>query len=220
MAASKPEIPITQLIYKIHAKFQRVPPCFQGPGIQRSYSLYCRMISGVKNPRWRLTNRNTYISACTQRNCTIVTATYIYVFLLQESNKAIIYIAWCKWKSEIQNGRSQKPWVYSFFSLHTTYQPNSNNYTHVLIPRIWMTLFSILRNASKKSKYKMVAYKPEILAFQPVYNVAVQFQPQYPCFPGRRTQLSYFYIVWCKLSQKSKMAACILPSACITHDKK
>ena len=74
MAASKPEILITRLLYKIPAKFQRLPPCFHGPGIQQSYSQYSMMQSGVKNPRWRLTNRNTYISACTQRSCTILTA--------------------------------------------------------------------------------------------------------------------------------------------------
>ena len=60
-----------------------------------------------------------------------------------------------------------------------------------------MTLFSKLRNASKKSKSKMAAYRPEILTSQPVYNVAAQFQPQYPCFPERRTQWNYFYIVLC-----------------------
>ena len=36
------------------------------------------MQSGVRNPRWRLTNRNTYISACTQRSCTIIAARYMF----------------------------------------------------------------------------------------------------------------------------------------------
>ena len=134
MAASKPEILITQLIYKIHAKFQRLPPCFQGPGIQRSYSLYCRMQSRVKNPRWRLTNRNTYISACTQRNCTILMAIYMFSFSMNPMK--IFFILRDASGSQKSKMAAHKNWVYSFFSLHTTYQPNSNNYTHVLIPGI------------------------------------------------------------------------------------
>ena len=35
-------------------KIQRLPPCFQGLGIQRSYSQYCVMQAEVRNPRWRL----------------------------------------------------------------------------------------------------------------------------------------------------------------------
>ena len=117
MAASKPEILITQLIYKIHAKFQQLPPCFQGPGIQQSYSLYCMMQSGVKNPRWRLTNRNTYISACKQRNCKILTALYMFPFYMNPK-KLFSHIAGCKRKSEIQDGGSQKP-GYTHFSACT-----------------------------------------------------------------------------------------------------
>ena len=156
MVASKPEILITQLIYKIHAKF-------------RSFSLFCRMQFRVKNPRWRLTNRNTLISACTQRNCTILTAIYMLSFSMNPMK--IFFILRDSSGSQKSKMAVHKNWVYSFFSLHTTYQPNSNNYTHVLIPGIWITLFSILRNASSKTKSKMTAYTPEILTLQPVYNV-------------------------------------------------
>ena len=116
MAASKPEILITQLIYKIHAKFQRLPPCFRGPGFQRSYSLYCMMQSGVKNPRWRLTNRNTYISACTQRNCKILTAIYMFPFYV---NPIKLFFILCD-ASESQKSKmaAHKNRVYSFFSLY------------------------------------------------------------------------------------------------------
>ena len=34
MAASKPELLMTRLLYKIPAKVQRLPPCVHGPGIQ------------------------------------------------------------------------------------------------------------------------------------------------------------------------------------------
>ena len=117
MAASKPEILITQLIYKIHAKFQRLPPCFQGPGIQRSYSLYCRMISGVKNPRWRLTNRNTYISACTQRNCTILTVIYMFSFSMNPMK--LLFILRDASGSQKSKMAAHKSHGYTHFSAYT-----------------------------------------------------------------------------------------------------
>ena len=55
-----------------------------------------------------------------------------------------------------------------------------------------MTLFSILRNAGRKSKSKMAAYKPEIITSQPVYNVAAQFQPQYHCFSKAKNSMKLF----------------------------
>ena len=113
MAALKPEILITQLIYKIHAKFQRLPPCFQGPGIQRNYSLYCMMQSGVKNLRWRLTNRNTYISACTQRNCKIQTAIYKFPFY---TNSMKLFFIYCVMQAKVRNPRWRltKTWYIHF----------------------------------------------------------------------------------------------------------
>ena len=63
MAAHKPEILISQPVHNVAAKFQRLYSCFQGSGIQWSFSLYCVMQAEVKNPRWRLTNTgNTHIS--------------------------------------------------------------------------------------------------------------------------------------------------------------
>ena len=115
MAALKPEILITQLIYKILAKFQRLPPCFQGPGFQRSYSLYCMMKSGVKNPRWRLTNRNTYISACTQRNCEILMVIYMFPFYM--NSMKLFFILRDASKSQKSKMAAHKHRVYSFFSL-------------------------------------------------------------------------------------------------------
>ena len=65
-----------------------------------------------------------------------------------------------------------------------------------------MTLFSILHNASRKSKSNMTAYNPEILTSQPVYNVAAQFQPQYPCFPGEELNEA---ILHCVMQTKSEI---------------
>jgi hypothetical protein len=42
MAASKPEVPISQLVDKIGTKFQRVCLCFRGPAFRREYP--CRML--------------------------------------------------------------------------------------------------------------------------------------------------------------------------------
>ena len=64
-----------------------------------------------------------------------------------------------------------------------------------------MTLFSILRNASRKSKSKMAAYKPEILTYQPVYNVAAQFQSQYSMFSRAKNSMKLF--LHCVMQAKS-----------------
>ena len=52
MADHKPEILISQSVCNIAAQFQRLYPCFQGPEIQRNYSLLCVMQAEGRNPRW------------------------------------------------------------------------------------------------------------------------------------------------------------------------
>jgi hypothetical protein len=37
MAAAKPEVPVSQLLYKIAKKFERLPPYFRGQGTQWPY---------------------------------------------------------------------------------------------------------------------------------------------------------------------------------------
>jgi len=46
--------PRSQLLDKIGTKFQQLPLCFQGQGIQRYYWEYCPTYPEVRNRRWRL----------------------------------------------------------------------------------------------------------------------------------------------------------------------
>ena len=48
-----------------------------------------------------------------------------------------------------------------------------------------MKIFPILCVASESQKTKEVAHKPEILKFQPVYNITAKFHKQLPYFQGR-----------------------------------
>ena len=57
MAVLKEEILISQHLYNIAAKFQRLYPCFQSLEIQKNYSLSCVMQAEGRNPRWRLINK-------------------------------------------------------------------------------------------------------------------------------------------------------------------
>ena len=97
---------VSRLLWYLGKIFQRLSPYFQGPGIQWSYSLYCVMQAKVRNPRWQLTNRNTYISACTQRSDKIPTAISMFSES-RNSMKLFLILCLCKRKSEIQDGGSQ-----------------------------------------------------------------------------------------------------------------
>jgi hypothetical protein len=54
MALAKPEVPVSQLLYKIAKKFQRLTPCFRGRATQWCYRKRSTSKSEVKNSRWRL----------------------------------------------------------------------------------------------------------------------------------------------------------------------
>ena len=57
MAAAKPEVPVSQLLYKIAKKFERLPPCFRGRETQWRYREVSILKPEVRNSRWRLPNR-------------------------------------------------------------------------------------------------------------------------------------------------------------------
>ena len=57
MADHKPEILISKSVCNITAQFQQLYPCFQGPEIQRNYSLLCVMQAKGRNSRWRPINK-------------------------------------------------------------------------------------------------------------------------------------------------------------------
>ena len=109
---------VSRLLWYLGKKFQRLPRYFQGPGIQWSYSLYCVMQAEVRNPRWRLTNKNTYISACTQRSDKIPTA----ISMLSGSRNSMkLFLILCyasgSQKSKMAAHKYRK---YSYLSLYTT----------------------------------------------------------------------------------------------------
>src|SRR5664279_961535 len=57
MAASKPDILISQLLDKIETKFQRLTLHFRDPATQWGWLKYCATKPEVKNPIWRPPNR-------------------------------------------------------------------------------------------------------------------------------------------------------------------
>ena len=57
MAASKPEVLISQLVDKIQTKSQRLNLHFRGPTVQWDWRQYCTTKPEVENPRWRTPNR-------------------------------------------------------------------------------------------------------------------------------------------------------------------
>ena len=72
MAVHKPEILISQPVYNITAPFQRLYPCFRGPGIHSSYVLILCDASGQsKIQDGGSQTGSTYISACIKHSCTI-----------------------------------------------------------------------------------------------------------------------------------------------------
>ena len=65
---------VSRFLWYLGSKYQRLPPCFQGPKIQWSYSLYCLMQAEVINPRWWLTN-NKYLGI-SQSVCNAIAAQF------------------------------------------------------------------------------------------------------------------------------------------------
>src|SRR5664279_40176 len=55
MAASKPDILISQLLDKIETKFQRLTLHFRGPATQWEWLEYCATKTEAENPIWRPT---------------------------------------------------------------------------------------------------------------------------------------------------------------------
>ena len=121
---------IFQPVYNVAARFKRVYPSFESPGIQRSYSLYCVMRAEVRNSRWR----------------------------------------------------THKPEILILQPVHNIAARFQRLYLCFQTQRIRISYFFILFDTSRSQNFKMAAHKPEVLIFQPLYNVAAKFQRQYPCF--------------------------------------
>ena len=157
------------------------------------------MQAEVRNPRWRLTNGNTHISACTQRSFTILKA--ISMFWRSRNPMKLfpflceLFPFLCKQKSEIQDGGLQKR-KYSFLSLYTTYASESplakqlhTNLTVFIISAQFWQLNTYTEGTGVQWSYslyclmqteiintKMAAYTQKILTSQIVYNVTANFQ--------------------------------------------
>ena len=66
-----------------------------------------------------------------------------------------------------------------------------------------MTLFSILRNASSKTKSKMAAYTPEILTFQPCIQRICLIPTAIPMFSMAKNSMKLF--LHCVMQAKSEI---------------
>jgi hypothetical protein len=62
MAATKPEVPVYQLVCKIAKNFQRLSACFWGRGTQWRYWLCSILVPELRNSRWRLPKPYLYLS--------------------------------------------------------------------------------------------------------------------------------------------------------------
>ena len=129
MAKGRVKLPpsVSRLLCYIGKKYQRLPLYFQGPGIQWSYSLYCVMQAEVRNPRWRLTNRNTYISTCTLRSDKIPTA--ISMFSGSRNSMKLFLILCYASGSQKSKMAAHKYRKYSYLSLYTSLLHNYNDYS-------------------------------------------------------------------------------------------
>ena len=65
MADHKPEMLISKSVCNITAQFQQLYPCFQGPEIQRNYSLLCVMQAKAEIQDGDSLRRNTYVCEST-----------------------------------------------------------------------------------------------------------------------------------------------------------
>ena len=176
------EKPITRIVCKINAQFQRLYPHFLGLGIHWSNYLYCMVRAEVRNPRWRLRKmKYLYLSKYTIKLQNSSGDTH--VFKVEEFKEAISYTLWCKRIFKIQDGGSQTGNTY----ISACIQHNCTIPTAIPMfsrSRNSIKLLLILYYASGSQKSKMAAHKPEILISQPVYNITAQFQRLYPCFRG------------------------------------
>ena len=59
---SQTGILISQPVHNVVSRFRRLYLCFEGPGIQWSYFLFCVMQAEIRNPRWRLMKKEILIS--------------------------------------------------------------------------------------------------------------------------------------------------------------
>src|SRR5664279_3354457 len=57
MAATYPEVLISQLVDEIENRFQRLTPHFRGPATQWYYGRFCPTKGEFRKPRWRPLNR-------------------------------------------------------------------------------------------------------------------------------------------------------------------
>ena len=81
------------------------------------------MQAEVRNPRWRLTNGNTHISACTQRSFTISKA--ISMFWRSRNPMKLFPILCDASINQKSKKAAYKKRKYSFLSLYTTYASES-----------------------------------------------------------------------------------------------
>ena len=142
------------------------------------------MQAEVKNPRWRLTNRNTYKSACTQRSFTNSKA--ISMFSRSRNSMELFFIL-------RDASGSQKSKMAAYKKGNTHFSVCIQHICRVLIaehiyPRheSSIKLFSILCDASGDQKSKMVAHTLKILTTQLVYNVTAKFLLLNIFFQGSR----------------------------------
>ena len=145
---SQTGIPISQPVHNVALRFQRLYLCFQGPGIQWSYSSYCVMQAEVINPRWRLTKKgNTHFSACIQHICTILTAKHIYS---RHGSSVELFSILC---DAIRNKKfKMAAYTPKILTSQLVCKRSCKIPTTKLMCsrfKIWMMLFSILCNASE-----------------------------------------------------------------------
>ena len=162
-------------------KIPTANPMFSRSRNSTKLFFYCVMQAEVRNPRWRLTNRNTYISACTQRSCKIPTA---ISRLSRSRNSMKLFLILCyasgsqipRWRLTNTGNTHISACILRSCTILTAKLMYSR-------PRSAMQLCFISCNASGEHKSKMAAHKQEILISELVYNVAAQLQRLYPWFP-------------------------------------
>ena len=149
------------------------------------------MQAKVRNPRWRFTNRNTYISACTQRSCKIPTA--IFMFSKSRNSMELFSLLCDASGSHKSKMAAHKPEVLISQPVHNVSAKFQRRYSIFMFSksRNSMKLFWILCYAIRSQKSKMAAHKPEILISQPVHNVAAKFQRLYSYFQNLGIQRNY-----------------------------
>ena len=155
------------------------------------------MQAEVRNTRWRFTNRNIYISVCTQRSCKIPTDVSMF---LRSRNSMKLFLILCR-ASKVRNPRWQltdtrNTHITACILCSCTILTTKHMYSR---PRCTMQLCFILCNARaeiRNTRWRLTNRKYVYLS---LYTTLLHNYNSYThVFQVQDVNEAILYIVWCK----------------------